>query len=334
VLFRSPLKAYFIVGHGEHPLESRPSSSSNSKENKSDNSISLLVGKLEEKGVKVEELNLARKGFVPDDASVVIIAGPKVDFFEVETNALQEYFDKGGPGIFMLDPSPTQNETFSNIINLLDKYGVTLKDDIVVDINPISMGMYQDPFSPLISEYNSEHKITKALTEFSVINFLVPMARTVTPKEGLPASFTVTPLLFSSKISWSENIKEILRTKNVSQPEDKSLIKKLPIAAAIVKDAPSGREEDQTRIVVFGDSDIFTNDLIVQQIPAILFYNSFHWITSQEDLIAIPPKTFTETPIMLTDTKSLWLYMTLVILFPGLIIFGGLGYTYFRRRTR
>lgn len=330
-----PIKAYFVVGHAEHPIESKLSAANrNSNEDKTDDSISLLVGKLEEKGVAVEELNLGRRGFVPDDASIIICAGPQVDFFPVEISALDEYLDKGGRAIFMLDPSSNQNETFANIIELLGKYGILLKDDIIVDINPVSMGMYKDPFSPLVSEYNSMHKITKSLTDFSSINFLVPTSRSVSPKEGLSAAYSVTPLIFSSETSWSEDIKKILRTKKVSEPEDRASIKKQSIAVAMVKDAPSGKEEDQTRIVVFGDSNIFTNDLIIQQIPAIIFYNTFHWIISQEDLVAIPPKTFFETPIMLSDTKSIWLYMTLVVLFPAMIIFGGLGYTYLRRKTR
>jgi len=330
-----PIKVYFLVGHGEHPLGSKDSSSSSrTREDKRDPSLSLLIGKLEERGVVVEELNIARKGFVPEDCSVVVSAGPFVDYFPYEITALKEYLEKGGKAIFMLDPSENVNESFSRLRSLLEEYGAKLKDDIVIDPNPISFGMNQDPFSPLVSEYNSEHTITKPLKEFSVISFLIPKARSIGPREGLPPSISVSPLLYSSEMSWSEDIKKLFETKKVKTPEDKSLIKKQPLAVAITKDSTSGKEEDQTKIVIFGDSDIFTNDLIIQQIPAILFFNVFHWLTAQKDLIAIPPKTFEETPIILSQPKSRWLYLSLVMIFPGLIFFGGLGYTLYRRKTR
>ena len=44
----------------------------------------------------VDKLVLAQAGSVPDDASVVIVAGPKTDFFPPEIEALKTYLDKAG----------------------------------------------------------------------------------------------------------------------------------------------------------------------------------------------------------------------------------------------
>ena len=47
---------------------------------------------------------LAQQGGVPDDASVVVVAGPATDFFPPEIDALKTYLAKGGKLLLELDP--------------------------------------------------------------------------------------------------------------------------------------------------------------------------------------------------------------------------------------
>ena len=47
---------------------------------------------------------LAQQGAVPDDASVVIAAGPQIDFFPTEIDALKNYLEKNGKLLLELDP--------------------------------------------------------------------------------------------------------------------------------------------------------------------------------------------------------------------------------------
>ena len=47
---------------------------------------------------------LAQTGAVPDDAAVVIVAGPKTDFFPPEIDALKKYLDKAGKLLLEIDP--------------------------------------------------------------------------------------------------------------------------------------------------------------------------------------------------------------------------------------
>ena len=48
----------------------------------------------ERENYTVEKLVLAQQGAVPDDASVVIVAGPQTDFFPPEIDALKKYLEK------------------------------------------------------------------------------------------------------------------------------------------------------------------------------------------------------------------------------------------------
>ena len=51
---------------------------------------------LEEQNYTVQELVLARQPQVPDDAAVVIVAGPRRDLLESETEALSTFLGRGG----------------------------------------------------------------------------------------------------------------------------------------------------------------------------------------------------------------------------------------------
>lgn len=86
-------QAYIVVGHGEKSLEEF-----------GDLGLSDAKSLLENANFQIEELNLFTDPSVPEDADLVIIAGPQTRFSDAETAALQAYLDRGGKLIFMYDP--------------------------------------------------------------------------------------------------------------------------------------------------------------------------------------------------------------------------------------
>src|SRR6266576_555870 len=86
-------KIYFTSGHGEKDATS------------SDRDGYKAIGDaLGHENYTVDKLVLAQSGAVPDDASVVIVAGPKTDFFPNEIAALKNYLGKQGKLLLELDP--------------------------------------------------------------------------------------------------------------------------------------------------------------------------------------------------------------------------------------
>jgi ABC-type uncharacterized transport system involved in gliding motility auxiliary subunit len=85
--------AYFVTGHGEPGLTDSDRTG-----------YSVAKQALEEQNYTVQELVLARQAQVPDDAAVVIVAGPKQDLLESETEALSAYLGRGGHLLMMFDP--------------------------------------------------------------------------------------------------------------------------------------------------------------------------------------------------------------------------------------
>lgn len=175
-------KVYFLQGHGEHSLTP------------GEGGISQAVKALENKNFIAEPLNLAQKSAVPPDADVVVIAGPKRALFEGEVNALRKYLNEGGSLLVMIDP-----KTDPKLDSLLNEWGVTVENRLVIDASGTGQLVGLGPAVPLISEYG-EHPITR---DFDRGYSYYPGARSLItkPVEGIKE----TPLLITNERSWAES---------------------------------------------------------------------------------------------------------------------------------
>ncbi|MDY6939362.1 MAG: Gldg family protein, partial [Cyanobacteriota bacterium] len=172
--------AYFLQGHGERPLQAEAGG------------IAQATKALEEAGYGVEPLNLVQRSGVPDDAALVVVAGPTSKLFEPEVKALQAYLDGGGNLLIALDP-----RTDSGLQPLLEEWGIRTDDRIAIDPERWVEGV--GPQAPLVIDYG-EHPITQ---DFGENYSLYPLARSfeIQDVEGVDAA----PLLFTSDESWAES---------------------------------------------------------------------------------------------------------------------------------
>ena len=64
---------------------------------------------------------------MPDDAAVVLVAGPKVDFLDPEVAALRAYLAKSGKVLLALDPPDKPNAPpLANLKALAHDWGIDL----------------------------------------------------------------------------------------------------------------------------------------------------------------------------------------------------------------
>ncbi|MEQ9233650.1 MAG: Gldg family protein [Coleofasciculus sp. E2-BRE-01] len=179
-------KVYFLQGHGERPLEASD-----------EGGLSQAVSALETKNFTVEPLNLAEQPAVPDDASLIVIAGPKRALFEPEVQALENYLADGGSLLVMIDP-----DTNPGLEPLLSDWGVTLTNQIVIDASGQGRLVGLGPATPLVTQYG-DHPITQDFgTGFSIYPLAQPVD--MEPVEGIQE----TPLVITSPQSWAENTPE------------------------------------------------------------------------------------------------------------------------------
>src|SRR5580765_6393279 len=162
-------KVYFTQGHGERDTVSADRDGYNG-----------VAGALGRENYTVEKLVIAQQGSVPDDASVVVVAGPKTDFFPQEIEALKKYLDKSGKLLLELDPpEKADSPPLTNLIAVAHDWGVQVGNNVVVDVSGMGKLIGTDASVPVAANYPN-HAITQRF------NFLTayPLARSVTPVMG------------------------------------------------------------------------------------------------------------------------------------------------------
>ncbi|MEO1127044.1 MAG: Gldg family protein [Cyanobacteria bacterium J06639_16] len=92
---------------------------------------------------------------IPDDANVVILAGPQQGLFESEAKALETYLDNGGSALIMVDPNSS-----SGVELLLAGWGITLDGRLVIDTSGTGQLVGLGPAAPLVTQYG-DHPITQ-----------------------------------------------------------------------------------------------------------------------------------------------------------------------------
>jgi ABC-type uncharacterized transport system involved in gliding motility auxiliary subunit len=320
-------KIFFTQGHGERDTASQ--------DRDGYGSIAAALGR---ENYAVDKVVLAQAGSVPADASMVIVAGPRIDFFPNEIDALKAYLGKTGKLLLELDPpDKPDSQPLTNLIALAHDWGMDVGNNIVVDASGMGRLIGTDASVPVVASY-PPHAITERF------NFLTafPLARSVAPVMGGVNGHIAQTFLETGPKSWAEtDVRGMLTTGEVSLDEAKG-DKKGPVAIGAVVTAAASTPDAakppadtaskaETRVAVIGDSDFAANAGLGIQGNRDLFLNTLGWLSQQENLIAIRAKEPDDRRITLTATQQnniLWLSLLII---PGFIFASGV-YTWWRRR--
>jgi ABC-type uncharacterized transport system involved in gliding motility auxiliary subunit len=304
-------KIYFIQGHGEKdPSDSERSGYSEAKK------------ALEDQGYKVESLNLASQGKVPDDAKVLIDAGPTTEPFPQELQFVNDFLNKGGSLLVFVDPSPDPS-----LQSFLKNWGVQVDNDLVLDVSGVGRLMGAGPSIPLVTSYEN-HKITD---RFKAMSFF-PLTRSIQPGKTLPNGVTVETLFKSNPNSWGETD---LKSKEASYDPSSDLKGPLSLAVAVTKEVKPASDKAsavKARLVVGGTSNFAINSYFGAQGNGNLFLNMVSWLAQDEDLISIRPKPVQDRRILLSQSQLSRLLLFTVLLLPGIVLVIGISVVWNRRR--
>ena len=293
---------YFITGHGERDIT-----------DDSPEGLKKAVEAIKKENHIVRKLNLVRRRNVPDSASVVVTASPKVSFFPGELDSLAAFIDNGGKALLMLDPDgPADLREFAR------RYKVEAADNLVFDFSGFGRLFGAGPSVPMVQSY-AEHAITKG---FNVMTFY-PQASSVTPmseKDG----WNIVELLKTSKQSWA--VFDYKNKKEVDQSTDKPG----PITLAAISE--KSQNGGKSIAAIFGDSDFAKNGYFGQQGNADLFLNTVNFLAEEEDLISVRPKQAKDSRLNLTAAEVTTVFWLVVVVMPVLLVI--LGVVVFLRRSK
>ena len=138
-------KVYFTQGHGERDTAS--------SEREGYNAIATALGR---ENYTVDKVVIAQQGAVPDDASIVVAAGPKIDFFPAEIDALKKYLDKAGKLLLEIDPPDKPDSSpLTNLIALAHDWGFDVGNNVVVDASGMGRLIGTDASVPVVLDISA-----------------------------------------------------------------------------------------------------------------------------------------------------------------------------------
>jgi ABC-type uncharacterized transport system involved in gliding motility auxiliary subunit len=304
---------YFLTGHGEPPITGS-----------GDQSYTQLATDLQAKNYKVSTLNLLAVLQIPQDASVILIDGPKKPLTDAEVSLVDTYIKNGGSVIVMEDPViDTQfgDSPDPLAIDLNQNYGITLGNDVVVDV--YGYQAFQNPYFAVGYQY-ATHVIT---AKMNTMGTGFQSARSVSANDSAGSDYTKTEIINTVDQSWGESDMASVQNSTVKFDQGVDLAGPVPLAVVATGNTSN------SRLVVFGDSDFATNAYYGFYGNGEMIINSIDWAAKEENLISLTSKTSVQRTLAQPKsyTKGLILLVSLIIL-PGIILVGGAVMWVARRR--
>lgn len=323
-------KIYFTQGHGEKTTTGSER-----------DGFSAIATALGSDNYTVDSLVLAQQKEVPTDASVVIVAGPKSDFFPAEIEMLKRYLARGGKLLLMLDPPASSGgaQDLPTLTALAAEWAIDVGTNVVVDVSGAGQLLGTGPDVPVAARYQP-HPITE---RFNLIT-AYPLARSVAPATGSTSGKFAQALVETSPASWAEaDIKTLNASGQVSRDVaqgDKA--GPVSLAAAVSSPAtdvpapaagakPDETNKAETRMVVFGDSDFASNSALGVPGNRDLFMNTVNWLAQQENLIAIRARDPEDRRVTMTAGQQTVVFWLTIVIIPGLLLLAAVQ-TWWRRR--
>ncbi len=308
-------KILFTTGHGEHTLDDQGG-----------HGFSAAQQLLGRDNFDLSEWASLGQAAVPPGTDLLVIAGPTSSFVQPELDILSTYLNNGGRMLVLLDPtvSPAGGTGLvdTHLEGWLARYGVKVGQDIVVD--PASMLPFFGPETIFIKSYG-DHPVTKAFAGGSV-PVLVSLARSA--GAGSAPGIKVTDLLRSSPKGWGET--DLAHLDKVGlDPRD---VPGPVTIGAVAESALTAPGKRPMRLVVFGDSDFATNQLLQANADnGLLLSNTLNWLVEREALLGIPPKKTEQVRLTLTGDEIRKIYLVAAILPILAVVLGGVVFVRRRR---
>lgn len=308
-------KILFTTGHGERSLDDQgPHGLSGAQQ---------LLGR---DNAVVEEWAPLGKSEVPPGTDLLVVAGPTGSFVQPELDLFSRFLSQGGRMLLLLDPVLSPSAASGVIPTGLESWlagnGIKAGSSFVTD--PPNQLQFFGPETLFVSQFG-DHPITKPLSQGG-LRVLVTLARPV--EKGAEAGMKVSELLRTSAEAWGEtDFVHLDRIERNSSDQAGALSLGVVAESAV---APGGKKA--ARLVVFGDSDFATNQLLEANLAnEMLLSNALNWLDEREGLIGIPPKKTEQVHLSLAPSELRTIWLSTIVFLPLIAAICG-TFVYFRRR--
>lgn len=302
-----PLKAYFLLGHGEH-----------SPEQADKRGYASFAEVLRQNYIEVESLSLLGTNQVPDDCNLLIIAGPETLIPAIELERIDKYLKEGGRLLALFNVLSVQRVI--GLESILTKWGVKVTDGIVKDPD---LSSPPEGLDVQAINFRVKHPLVNSLVG-SRVQFILP--REINALElsapQTDSGLTAEEIVFSGPNS-------ILSNGGMMQRPGIR-----PLVVAVEKSPARGvaAERGTTRIVVGGDSLLFANERIESAANRDFAGNLANWLLERPVLLdGVTPRPISEYRLLISKIQLRTVQWILLAAIPGGVLALG-GLVWLRRR--
>ena len=292
---------YQLEGHGEGELPSG------------------LSDQIEKDNMELNTLSLLNIDAIPEDAACLLIYAPSSDISEEERDMLAEYVSGGGK--LMVVSGPTEDGTLENLNSLLETYGVTVADGIVVEQDREHYA-FQTPVVLMPDIASSE--ITDSLVEERYFP-IITMAQGLQVGTNTSGA-TVTELLTTSDQAFSKADGLNITTYDKEEGDTDG-----PFALAVSVEESSGGQ------LVWFSSSTFLEDVYNAYSSGAnvnLAMNALSNLIGETQAMAIRSKSLNYNYLTISDSTSSLLKVLMIGVFPLTYLAIGVGVVLYRRRRQ
>jgi hypothetical protein len=325
MLSRGKRTIYLVQGHGERGFTTP-------REGDASASLSHLKELLGTQNLETRDLSLAQglANEVPADAALVMVVGPEQAMLAEETAALLRYFRGGGRLLVAVDP-----DAAAAAAPLLAGLSLELSPANLANDRVFWARTHQkaDRIGIAATSY-SGHPALATLSRFGSqlpVVFLGAGSLAKTKVAPSPAP-TVDFVVRTDSSTWED------KNRNFEFDQDTEQRNAYTIGAAVTlrpappaSGKPASKPEPESRAFVVGDSDVFSNLLIVNRANTFFAIDVLRWLLGEPE-VAGPVSNEEDVPVRHTRKQDVvWFYAS-VFLAPGLVLV--VGFVATRRRRK
>jgi ABC-type uncharacterized transport system involved in gliding motility auxiliary subunit len=281
---------------------------------------------LAQKGFKVENVNLAATPSIPQNTSVLVIAGPQTNLLPGSVKLISEYVQHGGNLLWLSDPGNTHGlEPLAAVL------GIRFGKGTIVDPDSQLLGI-NDPTVVLVAKYQSDSLITRGFNTATLFARATSIANTgktdwqdIAFLKTLPRSWLET-----GKLEGSVRFDAKHGDEQGPLAIGMALTREVKTTAAAKPHADTKPVEQ--RVVVVGDGDFLSNSFLNNGGNLDLGLNIFNWLSHDDSYLNINPEPAPDRTLTLSSTATASISIGFLFALPlFLIVF---GFTLWIRRRR
>lgn len=313
---------YFTEGHTELQIDSQAGTG-----------LSRATNVLALNNFRVATVNLLTTGRVPEDASALVIASPSSEFAPAEVEMIAAYLASGGRLIVLANP-PYIDPTFGgrnitlqedNPLNqyLWEEFGVRFNNTLVVDAGS-SVGNEYSPVPRLNA--GQEMFLTFAPDTTMILSLARSLEVITQPSNPTQAQYAREILLASSENSYAERTLEQVEAGGDPSDFDENLDEQGPLILGVaIRHTNEINREAGARIVLIGDVDWLTNDMLVQVPGNGLVWDAVvKWVVGSPDaVLPAAQRDMSLLPVSATDQERQRISIITTLLLPGMVLAAG-----------